>query len=410
MLVPLSSYRPGRIMGQLKGEVFGRRRGSTYRQIMVAVQFFSGLVLIASTLVIWSQMNYAGSKDLGFSDRNIIYSFSPMTMNQRPDIHVRLSMFRNEMAAIPGVDAFCTSSTVPGEPIHFQGVTLKLDQDPDEREAFVQNINADHSYFELYGIRLLAGRGFRDNEQYNVEEVVLNRQACADLRFSKPSDATGERVRIGENTWEIVGVIDNYHHHSLKEKLLPMAFFKSLRWRASVGYYSFRLNSADPATLENIAKTWQRIYPGEQFLFRFMEESYQEQYEAERSFGTSFMIAALLAIITSCLGLLGLSRFNILKRTKEIGIRKTFGSSSGLILKRLQRETFLLVFLASIAGIPISWIISRRWLENFHYRIDPAWWMFTLAFFLVLLVAISTTLLQTWRASRKNPVEALRYE
>jgi putative ABC transport system permease protein len=141
-----------------------------------------------------------------------------------------------------------------------------------------------------------------------------------------------------------------------------------------------------------------------------MEESYQNQYEAERSFGTSFLIAALLAILTSCLGLLGLSRFNILKRTKEIGIRKTFGSSSALILKRLQSETVFLVMLAALIGIPLAWFISKRWLENFHYRINPAWWMFLLAFLLVLLVAISTTFVQTWRASLKNPVDALRYE
>jgi putative ABC transport system permease protein len=122
------------------------------------------------------------------------------------------------------------------------------------------------------------------------------------------------------------------------------------------------------------------------------------------------MIAALLAIITSCLGLLGLSRFNILKRTKEIGIRKTFGSSSFLVLKRLQTETFIMVMFSSLIGIPLSWMIARRWLDNFHYRIDPAWWMFALAFILVLLVAIATTLFQTWRASQRNPVEALRYE
>ena len=410
MLIPLTSFRSGRIMSQLKNEVFGKRRGSTYRRIMVAVQFASGVVLIATTGVVWSQMNYTQNKDLGFSDRNIICSFSPMTMNQRPDIPQKLVMFRNEMDALPGVDAFCTSSTVPGEPVHFPGGSITHLHEETEREAFVQRINTDHAYFDLYGIRMLAGRGFRNNEHYDVDEVVLNRQASVELGFSSPSDALGEMVGMGESSWRVVGVVEDYHHHSLKDKLLPIAFFKSLRWRAAVGYYSFRLNSTDPETRESIAEVWRRIYPGEQFLFRFMEETYQEQYEAERSFGTSFMIAALLAIITSCLGLLGLSRFNILKRTKEIGIRKTFGSSSFLVLKRLQTETFILVLLSSIIGIPLSWFITRRWLENFHYRIDPAWWMFFVAFMLVLLVAISTTLVQTWRASVRNPVEALRYE
>ena len=141
-----------------------------------------------------------------------------------------------------------------------------------------------------------------------------------------------------------------------------------------------------------------------------MEESYEEQYRAERSFGTSFMLAALLAIITSCLGLLGLSRFNILKRTKEIGIRLTFGSSSFLVIRLLQTENIVMVLLSSLIGIPLSWVIARKWLENFSYRIDPAWWMFVLAFLLVMIVAVSTTLIQTWRASRMNPVDALHYD
>jgi putative ABC transport system permease protein len=410
LLIPLTSFRPGRIMNKLKGEVFGKRRGSTYRRIMVTVQFSSGVVLIASTLVIWSQMKYAAGRDLGFDDRNIIYSFSPMTMNQRPDIPQKLIMFRNEMKAIPGVEAFCTSSTVPGRSVHFPGTNLKSIQGDTEREAFVQRVNVDQSYFDLYQIKLLAGRDFRDNEHYDQDEVVLNSQACVDLGFSDPSDALGTMIQLGENQWTVIGVVENYHHLSLKDKLQPMVFFKSLRWRAAVGYYSFRLNSTDRETIERIAAVWKRTYPGEQFLYNYMEESYQNQYEAERSFGTSFLIAALLAILTSCLGLLGLSRFNILKRTKEIGIRKTFGSSSALILKRLQSETVFLVMLAALIGIPLAWFISKRWLENFHYRINPAWWMFLLAFLLVLLVAISTTFVQTWRASLKNPVDALRYE
>jgi len=340
-----------------------------------------------------------------------LISFRPgRIMSQRPDIPQRVTMLRNEMAAIPGVDAFCTSSTVPGQSVKFPGISLTCVHRDIERETFVQRINVDMDYFGLYRIDLLAGRGFRNNEHYDVREVVLNRQASEDLGFSNPSRAIGEMIRFGESQFEVVGIVNNYHHLSLKDKLQPIAFFKSLQWRASVGYYSFKLNSADPETLESIAVAWKKVYPGEQFLFHYMEETFQDQYRAEQNFGNSFMIAALLAILTACLGLLGLTSFNILERTKEIGIRKTFGSSSGLILKRLQRETFFLVILAAMAGIPISWFISRRWLDNFHYRIDPAWWMFTLAFILVLLVAVATTLLQTWKASRKNPVEALRYE
>jgi len=410
MLVPATSYRPGRIINQLKGEVFGNRRGSTYRRIMVAVQFSSGIVLIACTLVIFLQMKYTRKKELGFNDSNIIYSFSPMTMNQRPDIPARLLMFRNEMSSIPGVDAFSVSSTVPGQPVHFPGVTISHMKEGSSSEAFVQQINVDHFYLDLYGINLIGGTGFRENEQYDIQDIVLNRKATEELGFDDPAKAIGEMIQIGRNSWKVIGVIENYHHFSLKDKLLPIVFFKSIRWRASVGCYSFRLASLDPHIMERIGAVWNRIYPGEQFLYSFMEESYQEQYKAESSFGSSFLIAALLAIITSCLGLLGLSRFNILKRTKEIGIRKTFGSGRGGVLRLLQIESFILVLISSMVGVPVAWYIANRWLMNFSYRIDLSWWMFLMAVLATLFVSVATTLVQTWRAVNQNPVETLRYE
>jgi len=361
-------------------------------------------------MVIFLQMNFTRKKELGFDDQNIVYSFSPMTMNQRPDIPQKLEMFRNEMAAIPGVSGFCVSSSVPGRPIHFSGFSVNHLSEGVESEAFIERVNVDPYYFDLYGIEMMGGRGFRENESYNLNEVILNREATDELGFEEPAEALGQMIRSGENTWEVVGVVENYHHFSLKDKLLPMAFFKSLQWRAAVGYYSFGLISESRETIKSIDEVWTRIYPGEQFLHKFMDESFREQYESERSMASSFLIAALLALLTSCLGLLGLTRFNILKRTREIGIRKAFGSSSYLVLRLLQRETLVMVLLSSLAGIPLSWWLASWWLNHFSFRIDRYWWVFILASFAVLLVVILTTLVQTWRASRKNPVEALQYE
>jgi len=415
VIISLSACRSGRIMGHLKGELMGKRRGSGYRRIMVVIQFTSGVVLIASTMVIALQMNFTRKKELGFNDNNIVYSFSPMTMNQRPDIPQKLELFRNEMAALPGVGAFCVSSSVPGRPIHFSGFAMNAVSGGQESEAFIEPVNVDAYYFDLYGIPLLGGRGFRENENYEVNELILNRKASEELGFEVPAEALGQVIRSGSNTWEVVGVVENYHHFSLKDKLIPLAFFKSLRWRAAVGYYSFRLqpgklNQGSQETLAHIDEIWTKVYPGERFLHTFMDESFREQYKSDSSMASSFLIAALLALAASCLGLLGLSRYNILKRTKEIGIRKAFGSSSYLVLRLLQRETLVMVLLASFMGIPLSWWISRNWLDHFSFRIDLAWWIFILASIVVLMVAILTTLVQTYRASLKNPVDALQYE
>ena len=181
ILIAVTSYRSGRIMGHVKGEVFGKRKGSTYRRIMVLVQFSSGVVLIACTLVIYLQMNFTRKKELGFNDQNVVYSFSPMTMNQRPDIPQKLEMFRNEMASIPGVSEFCVSSSVPGQSIRFPGIMVNHISEGIESEAFLEPVSVDPYYFRLYDIGLLSGRGFREDVNYNVDEVILNRRAAEEL-------------------------------------------------------------------------------------------------------------------------------------------------------------------------------------------------------------------------------------
>ena len=151
-------------------------------------------------------------------------------------------------------------------------------------------------------------------------------------------------------------------------------------------------------------------YPGEEFIYNIQEETYEAQYRAENNFMKSFMLAALLALITSSLGLLAFARYNTMKRTREIGIRKTFGSDRANILKLLHKESFVLVLAASVIGTSVSWLIVNRWLMNFPYRIDPAWWMFLSSVLITLMIAMATTFIQTSKASNMNPVDALRYE
>jgi putative ABC transport system permease protein len=230
------------------------------------------------------------------------------------------------------------------------------------------------------------------------------------MGYNEPGDACGEFIKFGRDQYRIIGVVEDYHHLSLKSELMPVVFFKSLQWRYAVGFYSLKMAYYDQATIEMVAAAWKDIYPGEQYIYNSLEDTYAEQYAAERSFALSFMIAALLAILISAMGLSGMSKYNAMKRTKEIGIRKTFGSTSLQVLKLLQYETVLLVLIASLVGIPLSWYIMKQWLANFTFHIDPAWWMFALAGLLALLIAMLTILTQTWKVSRTNPVETLRYE
>jgi len=409
-LIPLVSFQTGKTIHYLKGEVFGRQGASIYRLLSVGFQFAASVILISSTLVMMNQMKFVREKDLGFTGEQVIYSFSPMTMNQRADIPDKLNMFRNEMERLAGVENFCVSSTVPGQPFLIPSYNLRHQYGDLEKEVMMERLSVDPHYFDLYSINFLAGTSFREDLQYNTEEIIINQLAAEELGYSDPVRAVGEFVQIGEVSCQIIGVTENYHHLSLKETLMPVTYFKSLFWWNAVGYYSFRLSKFDEAGLERIARIWSEVYPGEQFLYQFVEDAYMDQYESESRFSMAFVIAAILAILVSCMGLAGLSRYLVLKRTREIGIRKAYGYSSLRILGMLQYETLWLVLVSSAVGIPAAWFILQRWLTNFAYRIDPSVFVFILSVLLVYFFALAITFVYTWKAARGNPVDALRHE
>ncbi len=355
-------------------------------------------------------MDYIRKKNLGFDPEKIIYSYSPMTMNMNPEIPRKLIQFKNAMDQDPNVLDFSVSSSIPGKPIGFPGFNVYRSTGDTEREFFLYRMNVDPGYLETYGVEMLAGENFRDDHNYQTNSIIINRSASELLGFLEPGDALGESLRVGEGLLSIVGVVEDYHHLSLKSEYIPLMFSKNLWWRLGVGFYSFKLAGNEANRTEMIAKTWSDIYPGEKFIFNTMESAYLEQYKADQAFGRSFMNAAILAILVSCLGLLGLSKYNALRRTREIGIRKTFGASSSSILFLLQSETLTLILLSSLLGIPAAWLITDRWLNTFVYHIEPAWWMFFAAVLITLIVAFVSASILSLRTARANPIESIRYE
>jgi putative ABC transport system permease protein len=319
-------------------------------------------------------------------------------------------MFRNEMNRIPGVRQFCVSSTIPGKPVSFPGEYISRKTTDGEQESFVYRINIDAEYIGLYGLELIAGENFKKDHHFDQGKVILSRSAARSLGFTDVNEALGEFINAGGGQFEVIGVVDDYHHLSLKSPIMPLVFFKSLRWRYAVGYYSFSLTSQEPEIIEKISRAWSDVYPYERFIHTSMDAAYFEQYDAEKNFSTSFLIAAILAIAISCLGLYGLSRYSTLTRTREIGIRKTMGATSRDIQILLQSETFIIILIAALAGTPAAWYLMDHWLRNFVYRIDLEWLMFLPAPAFALVLAFVTVFYQTLKASKINPAESLRYE
>ncbi|MFY0625792.1 MAG: hypothetical protein JXR07_05845 [Reichenbachiella sp.] len=381
------------------------------RKSLVVFQFAVTIVLIISTFGILKQMKFMMSSELGFNDQETIFCYSPMTMNQSPKLLSNLKAFKHAISTVPGIAEFAVSSTIPGENIERNTpVIVKSENDVLSTHAF-KEISIDENYFNTYQIEILHGRNFKPTANWNSNEVLVNESAVKHLGFSNPLEIIGEVVKLNGNFSEVVGVVNDYHHRSLKEKLSPIIFSQSIKWDQSVGFYSFKVNGQNlNKTVLDIEQIWNDLYPGEEFIYYQTDGRFQEQYESDMSFYMSIGISAGLALFISCLGLLSLAFYNSKRRIKEIGIRKVSGASSLQLMGLLNKDFLQWVLIAFILACPIAWYSLDIWLQNFAYRTEVNWWVFVLSGGLVSIISLLTVSWQSWQSASKNPVEALRYE
>ena len=411
LIFPFYQIKSHSILDLLKKRIITNSRGKTSRVLLVSLQFGISLFLIASTIVIFSQLRYIQKKDPGFIPESIIFSYSPMTMNQRPDIQEKLQVFRNKLKEIPGVMNFCTSSSIPGKDFLMNSENVSTVSDKPDKQTYYQILNVDYDYVPTIGLILVAGRNFINSDVFPGEEVILNQLASKKLGFANPTDAPGKVIRVDGKSYIICGVVSDFHHLSFKQALSPVLIFKSIRWPYAVGYYSFKISGSDlNATTSMIEKAWIETYPNEKFIFHFLEDNYLKQYETEHNFSKSITSGSLLAIVISCLGLLGYARYYAVKGIKEIGIRKAFGASQFDIIMLFNNEILMIIGISAVVSIPLTWILVNRWLLNFVYKINLTVWMFIFALGITALIAVSSTFYISWKSSLRSPHEALKNE
>jgi putative ABC transport system permease protein len=254
----------------------------------------------------------------------------------------------------------------------------------------------------------VAGRDFHEAMSTDATAMLVNETAVKHFEFSSASAALGKHVFMGNREFHIIGVVNNYHHLSLKEAIPPILYFPGSTRRP---VYSIKVSTDDlPATIAAIRQTWEEVYPDNVFSYFFLDEFFNHQYQTDQQFGAISGLFTVLALLIACLGLFGLASYTTVRRTKEIGIRKVLGASIANILALLSRQYIQLIIIALLIAIPIANYFISDWLENFAYRIEVKWWMYAIPFALVLLIALLSVSGQTVKAARKNPVDSLRYE
>jgi putative ABC transport system permease protein len=314
---------------------------------------------------------------------------------------------KQQLTAIPGVNSVSLSSSVPGTPNN-KYPTQITNKDNVYQEVLADAYYTDADFLRQYGIKVIAGRGFNKQLALDDKAMLINESMLKKMGFKSPDEVIGKSFKQFKTDGSIVGVVKDFHFHSSLELVQPMAI------RPAAGFFTcltLDLNTDDVRkTLGQIEGKWKQLAPGLPLIYFFQDEAYNKQYIAQQRFGSLFVCFSALAILISCLGLLGLSAFSTAQRKKEIGIRKVMGASVTSIAALLSKDFVTLVFIALIVASPLAWLAMHSWLQGFAYRIQISWWVFVLSGSAALLIALFTVSFQSIRAALVNPVKSLKSE
>jgi putative ABC transport system permease protein len=400
----LSSFHPVRV---LRGGARIGAKNVLFRRILVVTQFVISVVLIIGTMVVYKQLAYMKSKNLGFEKERVVVL--PGLGDVMPGSYETL---RNEFRNIPGVLSVGATSLVPGRGLMksvFQPEGYARDQSQP-----MDYCNIDPGYLPTLGIVIAKGRNFSEELAMDrTQSVLINRTAAEKYGWKDP---LGKQFIIppDPNTQEeeqrlnVIGVVEDFHITSLKEKIEPMILlYDPKQCRDLV----VRIAPADVQKMLGLLRAkWKELLPRKPFDSYFLDEAFDSQYRAEERIGKLAMRFSLLAIFVSCLGLFGIASYTTEQRTKEIGVRKVLGASAGVIVRMLSREYLLLVAIGNLIAWPAAFVMMRTWLDNFAYRTSIALWVFLAAGILSIAVSMLTVSTQSVRAARTDPIRSIRYE
>jgi putative ABC transport system permease protein len=392
----MSNFSPIDSLG-FKGVKLSR---SWFRNILVLFQFSVAIFLIAATLVVQKQMKLVMEESLGFNKEQVI-------LVKNISYVKNLDTYMDELRKRPEVIQVSASVWVPGDKITNWGFGAE-----GMEKSFSLNANlTDEAYVETMGMEMVKGRYFSKEFGADTGKIVLNETAVNLLEMEDPIGRITYLWNDRDLPYEVIGVVKDYHWESKHMKVRPHALmlYTSRLW--SPYYLSVRIAGADyQKMIKILQKDWEKSVPAIPFEYEILDKHYEGIYKNEKQTRSLLTIFAVIAIIISCLGLFGLASFMADKRTKEIGIRKTNGATTGHILRLLSLDFTKWVLLANIIAWPLVWFAMKRWLESFAYRVDIPLWIYIVAGMAAFLIAITTVSFHAIRASRQNPGMSLRYE
>ena len=399
--------KPSEIM---RGKLLHSRRGNSIRKSLIVIQFIVSFVMLAGTFVIIQQVNYM-RRETAKDDYSgiLVIKYPSFTGNMSH----RIESFTDRLEGHPGIESVSESSAVPGMEVANYFSNRPYGSEPSQAKL-IQMFAVDYGYMSAYMPHLCCGRFFDRDYGGESNSVVLNEEAVKVLGYSSPESAVGQYIEmeVASEPLKIIGVVENYHQQSMSVSYRPIIFFlKELVPFIATPYISVVMDDDGSAPyVPEIKKIYMEYFPESLFSCFPLEDLHRHLYKSDSDFGWIFAMAALLAVVVSCLGLWVVALFSSLSRLKEVGIRKVLGASPSGLFAYLTRELMLLIVLASVIALPLSVFLMDCWLGTYAFHIYPAWWTYPSAFMILILIAFLTVFRQVWNTMRLKPIKILKCE
>ncbi len=357
------------------------------------------MLLLISTFVVYRQVDYIQTKNLGFDRENLL------SIPLEGNLLTRYPTFRQELQRMPGI---AEVSRISHQPTNFGSVTSNVDwagKDPTVIAQFNQ-VSVGYDLVNVLKLKLIDGRPFSPTFATDSANYLINEQAAKLLGYPVP---LGQPLTLNGKKGTIIGIVQDFHFQSLHEPIKPLILL--LGENANFGHLLVRTQPGQTKqALSSLQVLTKQSNPQFPFTYSFVDADYQQLYRSEQAVSALSIYFAVLAVLIACLGLFGLSSLLAEQRTKEIGIRKVLGASVASVAKLLAGDLLKLVGIAIIFSSPLAWYAMHRWLEGFAYKIDIEWWVFVVAGLLAVAIALLTVSFQSVKAALANPVKSLRSE
>ncbi len=387
----------------LKGKIQVNGRDKV-RDILMITQFAIVILLMSGSFVLWGQLQFMRTKDLGFNKEQVI----SVPLNGKKESYKVVNLLREELKNQPDIISITASDNNLGRGKDGSQYTSTMGFDYENREVVTNILIVDHDYIETLDIKLLSGRSFDRSFMADSLSVVINESMVKELGEINP---LGKQLSFINDSIKhtVIGVVKDYNFKKLDRAIEPMSLFMTNQ--KGVRYAYFKIAPTDISqTYDVIKNAWQKLEPNAEFLASFLDENIDRTFKKEKIMITIITSGSVIAIILSCIGLLAISLLVVNKRTKEIGVRKVVGASVSSLIVLLARDFIKLVIIAFIITIPFAWWYSNQWLQEYSYRMELSIWFFLAAGILAIGIALTTISFGTIKAALQNPVKSLRTE